>query len=246
MRNGALEELERADFNGHSLAVATHAAGSKNLVIFCHGYRGTSVGPSRFFVRAARQLAEQGISSLRFDQYGSGNSEGDFYDSSFSDWLATTKAIAQEYLNQGHKIVLLGHSMGGATAIAVGSELPEVTAVVAWAPSPGLGGLAQPANDYVELAGQRVRVQAAYWQEARAAKVADKLSLLKAPALILHCAADEYVDEASRKAISDNAQPHHQVVNLEGYSHGNWTYDQAEEIVRRSVDFIKQALSGQA
>jgi alpha-beta hydrolase superfamily lysophospholipase len=133
--------------------------------------------------------------------------------------------------------------MGAAVAIVVGSELPEVAAMVAWAPSLGIGDLTQTTNDYVEIAGQRV--QAAYWQEARDAKVADKLSLLKAPALILHCAADEYVDEASRKIISDSAQPRHEVVNLEGFGHGNWTHDQAEEIVRRSVDFIKQALSGQ-
>lgn len=72
------ETTQDQNFNGHSIATAFHDANSKNIVIFCHGYRGTSAGPNRFFVTAARQLAKRGISSLRFDQYGCGNSEGDF------------------------------------------------------------------------------------------------------------------------------------------------------------------------
>lgn len=77
------EITQDQNFNGHRIATAFHDANTKSIVIFCHGYRGTNAGPNRFFVTVAHQLAEQGISSLRFDQYGSGNSEGDFFDSSF-------------------------------------------------------------------------------------------------------------------------------------------------------------------
>ena len=89
-------EVKTEEFNGHKIATVFHDGGNKRIVIFCHGYRGTSIGPSRFFVRAADKLASEGISSLRFDQFGSGNSEGDFFYSSFNDWLSTTKEIAKE------------------------------------------------------------------------------------------------------------------------------------------------------
>ena len=113
------------NFNGHRILNVFHDANGKSVVIFCHDYRGTNVGPNRFFVAAARQLAKQGISSLRFDQYGSGNSEGDFFDSSFFDWIETTKTIAENYLEQGYKVARFDQSMGGAAVIAVGSELPK-------------------------------------------------------------------------------------------------------------------------
>ena len=74
------ELIKSRSINSHDVSTVFHDAGSKKIVIFCHGYRGTSVGPSRFFVLVAKKLAEAGISSLRFDQYGSGNSEGDFLD----------------------------------------------------------------------------------------------------------------------------------------------------------------------
>ncbi len=95
-----MEFLSIETFNGHKIACALNDTGSNNIVVFCHGYRSSSTGPSRFFVRAARKLAENNISSLRFDQYGSGNSEGDFLDSSFDDWVLNTKSICGRYIKK--------------------------------------------------------------------------------------------------------------------------------------------------
>jgi len=181
-------------------------------------------------------LEEAGISSLRFDQFGSGNSEGDFMDSSFNDWIDTTTAIAKSYLDNGYEVALFGQSMGGATVISVGSRFPEISAVVAWAPDPNVEDFKRPESEYVEEGGQRVRV--AYWQEAHDAKIANKLANLKVPALIIQCTDDEYVDEVNRKAILNNAQFNHKVINFENYKHSNWTYDQADNIISKSVDFI--------
>lgn len=89
------------------------------------------------------------------------------------------------------------------------------------------------------MGGQRD--QAAYWEQARDAKIADYLKLLKIPALIIQCTKDEYVDVDNRTAIAKNAQNNHQVVTYEGYSHSSWSYDQANEIIARSIDFIVTA-----
>src|SRR3990172_5998405 len=131
-----IDVIQTRKFNNHDLATTFHDTGSKDVVIFCHGYRGTNVGPNRFFVRAAQELAKRNISSIRFDQYGSGNSESDFFNSSFTDWIETTKAIARHYLKQGYKVALFGQSMGGAAGIAVGAEMSNLSAIVAWAPDP--------------------------------------------------------------------------------------------------------------
>ena len=236
-----MQEITRdQNFNGHRIATAFHEAEGKSIVIFCHGYRGTSAGPNRFFVTVARQLAEQAISSLRFDQYGSGNSEGDFFDSSFVDWIKTTKAIAENYLNQGYKVALFGQSMGGAAVIAIGSALPNLSAIVAWSPDPDVEDFIAPESGIIEESGQIV--QARFWQEVHDAKVADKLQLVKTPMYIVQCTADEYVDEQNRNAIAKNAQANHEVENFEGYAHSKWTYEQAKGIIDKSVKFLVEHL----
>ncbi|MEI7792636.1 MAG: alpha/beta fold hydrolase [Candidatus Berkelbacteria bacterium] len=225
-------------YNNHRLATTFHDAGGKNIVIFCHGFRGSSIGPSRFFVKVARKLAENNISSLRFDQYCSGNSGGDFLDSSFADWILTTKKIAQGYIDQGYKVALLGQSMGASAVIAASADIPELTATVAWVPDPNIDEFAGGAEGFVEEGGQLV--QNSFWQEAREAKVADKLAKIKIPMYIVQCTADEFVDEANRKAISENAQPNHQVEIFDGYRHSQWSFEQSEIVINRTVDFIVQ------
>jgi hypothetical protein len=72
------ETLFHAQIAGRSIACAHHEAGGDAIVIFSHGFRGEKTGPNRTFVRAARRLATHGVSSLRFHQYESGDSAGDF------------------------------------------------------------------------------------------------------------------------------------------------------------------------
>ena len=233
------EQIQECAFNGHRLAISLHDAGGKKIVIFCHGFRGSAIGPHRFFVRAARQLAERGISSLRFDQYGSGNSEGDFRDSSFLDWVQTTRGISKHYLSDGYLTALLGQSMGGAAAIAAAVELPELSAVVAWAPDPNLEPFAPSPDGVMEEAGQVVWDR--YWQEAHAVRVADKLPLIKAPTYILQCSEDEYVSPQNREALAERARADQRVETLEGYSHSSWTYEQSKRAIQDSVEFLIEA-----
>lgn len=235
-------DVQTKGYNGHIIATAFHNAGGKNVVVFCHGYRGMSVGPSRHFVRAAEKLARQGISSLRFDQYGSGNSEGDFYNSSFNDWVVTTKTIVDDYIGQGYRVALFGQSMGGATVICVGADTPALAAMVAWVPDPNVDTFRDLKSEFIEEGGQRVKV--AYWLEAHEARVADKLRSIKAPAYIVLCTADEYVDQQNRDAITNNAQSNHQVDIFDGYPHSSWNYDQADDIVNKSVDFLVRSFKG--
>jgi alpha-beta hydrolase superfamily lysophospholipase len=235
-----MENTQIQIYNGHRLATVFHDTGDKKLVIFCHGYRSSTIGPNRFFVRAARKLAEHGISSLRFDQYGSGNSEGDFFDSSFNDWVATTKAIVQDYFSKGYAIALLGQSMGGSAAITAAAESSELTAVVAWVPDASVDEFHPPVSGAIEEGGQIV--QASFWQEAHDARVGDQLPKVKAPVYIVQCTADEYVDAANREKLIQNAQPQHTVENFEGYKHSTWTYGQSEDIINKSADFLVKLL----
>src|SRR5215831_11612603 len=47
-------------------------------VVFFHGFTGDRMESHWIFVKCARALARHGIASLRFDFYGSGESDGEF------------------------------------------------------------------------------------------------------------------------------------------------------------------------
>ncbi|MBP7775312.1 MAG: alpha/beta fold hydrolase [Candidatus Saccharimonas sp.] len=227
-------------YNNHQIAVALHEADSKKIVIFCHGFRGSSTGPARFFVRAARQLETAIISSVRFDQYGSGNSEGEFEESRFDDWIATTVAIAREYMSQGYAVALFGQSMGASTVINAAMQLPELRGFVAWVPDATIRP-PQTDGEFMEEGGQRVSWD--FWRQAHAAQTATTLSQVTCPGLIVQCTDDEYVDDDNRQAISKAALPHHRVATYEDYSHSSWSYQQASSIIDDSVHFLADILN---
>lgn len=223
-------------FNGHNLAITHLDTGSKDLVIFCHGYRSSNIGPSRVYVDISRRLAQQNISSFRFDQYCSGNSEGNFVDSSFIDWVETTKEICNTFIKDGYRVSLFGQSIGGAVVIAVASMVPEIISAVTWVPDPNTDEFEVPNNGFIEEGGQIVKDT--FWKEVHNMNLAQKLSMVKASMYIIQCSDDEHVDEMNRKAIVDNAQPQHTIELLDGYSHSKWNYEQLQQVMQKSIDYI--------
>lgn len=235
------QQIEMRNYNNHAIAVCLHDTGTKDIVIFCHGYRSSSIGPNRFFVRASKMLAEKNISSLRFDQYGSGNSEGDFMESRFNDWVTTLQVIVRDYITQGYRVSLFGQSMGGSAVIVAAAELPDLVSVVAWVPDASVDEFVWPEQPYVEEAGERV--SPLFWSEAHSANIAEKYRSIETPMYIVQCSADEYVSEENRRVFISGAKAQHVIDLFEGYSHSSWSYDQASAIIQKSVDFLEQTFS---
>lgn len=221
---------------GRRLAAAEHDVGGP-LVIFCHGFRGERTGPHRTFVRAARALASCGVSSLRFDQYGSGDSAGDFLESRFDDWIETVVALVEQAA--GRPVGLLGQSMGASAAICAAART-WVAATVAWVPDPELGPYAPHSSGAMEEGGQLVAD--AFWQQACAADVVGSLRRGSAPSYLVFGTADEYVSPDDRTALSAATGPADRVDVLEGWPHSAWTAAQADLVIGRSTAFLARHL----
>lgn len=221
---------------GRDLAAVFHAAAGKRIVLFCHGFRGSKIGPNRFFVRLARRLQADGVCALRFDQYGSGDSEGDFFDSSFTEWVTTTTTLAERYLADGYRVALLGQSMGAAAVLAAAARLgTRLCSVVAWVPDPSIDAPVEEGN-YAEEGGQRVGWR--FWREAHSADIPRRFLEITAPTLVFFATEDEYVSADNRQALIDSRQPHQRIEILDGHTHSSWTYDQSEHVIVRSRDFL--------
>jgi len=106
-------------------------------VILYHGFSGDRREPGFMFVRFSRLLASYGIASVRFDFYGSGESDGSFKDMTFSGEAEDASLILDYFkLHENideNNITLLGLSMGGALAgYLAGKRSSEINGLVLW------------------------------------------------------------------------------------------------------------------
>lgn len=105
---------------GLALRAVFHGVERKNspCVIFCHGFTGHRLGPGYLFVKCSRALADAGITSVRFDFRGSGESEGVFNEMNTATMMEDLAAIMETVRKRfaPEQILLCGHSFGGMIA----------------------------------------------------------------------------------------------------------------------------------
>ncbi|MFC4778143.1 alpha/beta hydrolase [Paenibacillus sp. GCM10023252] len=125
----------------------------KQAIIICHGFIGSRVGVDRLFVKAARALAREGNYVLRFDYGGCGESNGDYGSLGFDSMIDQTRTaidyVASMDCVDPTRIVLLGHSLGGAIAIETAVKDKRIKRIVLWSP------VAYPFNDIVRIVGRK-------------------------------------------------------------------------------------------
>ncbi|WP_186289766.1 S9 family peptidase [Pantoea sp. paga] len=130
-------------------------------VLILHGFTGERNGEKTPYFRegylryASQQLAEDGIASLRIDFMGSGDSSGDFADTTLESQIEEVKEALKYLSNSGQvnrrKISLLGHSQGGIVASAVAASPPfPLSSVILW--NPGIN----PPAAYAAIFGEKV------------------------------------------------------------------------------------------
>uniref|UniRef100_A0A7N0V3E1 Serine aminopeptidase S33 domain-containing protein n=1 Tax=Kalanchoe fedtschenkoi TaxID=63787 RepID=A0A7N0V3E1_KALFE len=103
-----------------------HEAGSKELVIICHGFRSSKVCIPAVSIASA--LASEGISAFRFDFSGHGESEGSFQFGSHLREADDLRDVVAHFSNSNDRIVaaLVGHSKGGNVVIYDASKYKDV------------------------------------------------------------------------------------------------------------------------
>lgn len=107
-------------------------------VVIVHGFASHKIGTNRSWVLFAEALRKVGIATLRFDQRGFGDSEGDFSQLAISDMLDDIQ-VAVHYMQHlegidRERIALFGSSFGGALAVVAAAQLQCIKALALWAP----------------------------------------------------------------------------------------------------------------
>lgn len=113
------------------------------IVLLFHGFTGTrdelpvATTSEGVFSRTARLLADAGYASLRIDFRGSGESDGDFADTTFegqvADGLKAVEVMTADPRVKGSDLAVIGWSQGGLVATAVAGRSGTPDAVALWA-----------------------------------------------------------------------------------------------------------------
>lgn len=227
---------------------------SDTIVIMLHGFKGSTVGASRIYVNFARFLVKNGISVLRFDQPCSGNSEGDFVDSSFNDWVDTTIKLSKIYIDSGYKVVLLGHSMGANSAL-VAATSPQlknkISSLLLWAPDPKSdkddwfikdAKIIDIDKKIYEENGQQFSEN--FWQEVYAADFFKCLDDYNGQIHLVYGETDRFVSPQLKQrvinAVKDKKQP---IMILEGQDHMMWDYEICLKVFKSELALLKNKTS---
>jgi putative redox protein len=190
-------------------------------------------------VRIARTLAQNGIGALRFDFAGLGGSGGDFSETSFAadtrDLIAAGEAMAQAGMPPS---LLIGHSLGGAAALAAAASLATVRAVATIAApfdpahvlhqiDPALlPAIAEHGKAEVTLAGRPFVIGRGFVDDLRGRDPAATIATLGRPLLILHAPHDAVVGIDNATRIFMAAHHPRSFVSL----------DDADHLLRRPAD----------
>ena len=190
--------------------------------------------------RITQGLVAHGIAVLRFDFTGIGSSEGEFANTNFSSNVGDLLA-AIDFLRQQHQAptLLLGHSLGGAAALAAAPRVPEVRAIVTvGAPSQAahvaqgfaasLDEIEETGRAEVILAGRAFTITKQFLDDIASQDFLGALAGMKKALLVCHTPRDEVVGIENANDIFLAARHPKSFLSL----------DTADHLLRRREDAI--------
>lgn len=218
---------------GHKLAGALEMPTGlvRGAAVFAHCF--TCTKQSRAAISVARALARNGIACLRFDFTGLGGSDGDFGRAGFATDIADLVAVCENlHARFGEKLLLVGHSLGGAAVLAAAAELgKETVAAVATIGAPSdvphvlhiIKGdheaIRRDGEGPVSIGGQSFALSREFLERTEAVNLLELVKNLRTPYLALHSPTDAIVGIEHASALFDAAFHPKSFVGLAGADH---------------------------
>lgn len=226
---------QRLNFAGHSGASLSARLDLPNgpvraFALFAHCF--TCSKDLMAIRRIGAELARMGVAVLRFDFTGLGSSEGEFASTNFSSNVADIVSAA-DYLRQHFEApsVLIGHSLGGAAVLSASKQIPETRAVVTiGAPADSSHVLKLvSASDRTKINGdgaadvrigeRTFKISRQFVEDACRKPLADDISSLRKPLLIMHAPRDETVGIENATEIFLAAKHPKSFISLDAADH---------------------------
>lgn len=227
------ESLKISTPEGHQLSGALELPTGfvRGAALFAHCF--TCTKQSKAATTITRALAKEGIATLRFDFTGLGTSEGEFGRAGFASDVADLIASARYLLERfERKILLVGHSLGGAAVIAAASELgaSDIAGVATiGAPSDvphvlqnisgDLDRIEKDGQGEVSIGGRSFLLGREFIERTREVDLLEQVKQLRVPVMIMHSPTDEIVGIEHASNLFVGAKHPKNFISLAGADH---------------------------
>jgi uncharacterized protein len=250
--------IEFANRAGHRLRGMIHRPEETGRtpapgVVLFHGFTGDRLESHWLFVKCSRTLARAGLASLRFDFFGSGESEGEFREATLETEVADAEDAVdffrrQEGIDSG-RIGLLGLSLGGAIA-ALTADRVGARALVLWsavAHWPRLEAVAQtltqPFGDdgAREYSGQEISPR--FLEAAGRLDPLSGVAGFRGPTLVIHPGRDEHLPlDHPRDYFRASAAAAKDLVIIPEADHTFSSIAWEREVISRTAEWFRSSL----
>ncbi|HUF04469.1 MAG TPA: bifunctional alpha/beta hydrolase/OsmC family protein [Aridibacter sp.] len=226
------EKLSIENESGQKLAAVLELpVGRKphNYSIFAHCF--TCSKNFKAVRNISSALATKGFGVLSLDFTGLGESEGDFKDTNFSSSVGDLLSAAA-YLKENHVAarLLVGHSLGGTTALMAADSLPEI-AGIATIGSPSMPdhvkrlfsseieNIRKAGYADVSIGGQSFRLKKQFIDDVESQDISKALSAGERAYLFLHSPQDQIVSIDNAAELYKAARHPKSFISLDGADH---------------------------
>lgn len=231
---------------GQKIFAVVHDMGKNSpVVVMFHGFTGNHMENRFIFARLSRSLEKAGISSIRFDFRGSGDSDGTFEEMTLSSEISDAEVVVGYAKDRFHgKVGILGLSMGGTVALLSAPNL-NPDALCLWAPASknaetfALNGMPKKVEKTLDVGG--ISVSRGFVREIFTMNAFSSAKNYNGPVLILHGTSDPTVPfEHSQELVREfkNAT----LVPVVGSNHTFTSVPWSAFVIKKTTEFFSNEL----
>ncbi len=201
-------------------------------VITCHGLYSNK--DSEKYVSIAHRLCAEGLSVLRFDFRGCGESEGLFRDTSLTGRMEDLEEALNLIQEKGYESVgVMGSSLGGTVAVLTAAKDKRVKALVTWATPSCLDELVK---------GEVIKGLEKLGQDASRYNVSKALKDVHCPILVIHGSLDKQVPSFNAEVLNENANKPKNIQIIEGADHRFTNPIHRKRAIELTLDWFRKYL----
>lgn len=223
---------------------------TNKLAIICHGF--ASNKNALWIPKLCNTLAKKGITALRFDFSGNGQSEGKFENSNCEKEKQDLHAIITKLSKKYTKITTIGHSMGGTIILMNSSQEPAVKAAIAIAPAIHTNKvekklltikekkeLHKKGKIRIHIQNQHYTLTKQFFTAFEKQKVLKNIKKTKAKLLIIHGSEDHTIPLEESQTAKKQA-PQLKLTIIEGGNHTLMKGKSANILIQTITQWLKQ------
>ncbi len=220
------------------------AENSQSAVIMLHGFTGNHIENRFIFAHLSKTLERAGLSSIRFDFRGSGDSDGEFVDMTLSSEISDALTVVNYAKEKYSKIGILGLSMGGTVALFVAPQV-KPAALCLWAPAAKnaevftKGGMPPHANAPLDIGG--LAISPKFIEEIVNTNAFEKAKHYEGPTLIVHGTEDPTVPFSHSEDLEKEFK-NAELLPIKGANHTFTSLQWSNVVIRNTTDFFKENL----